>query len=73
MSQDFSREILLQIQEQQTKDAQTLGRILGSLEGYNSRVEKLESAQTRNWWMTVGIAPVLALAHGIARKFGVAI
>lgn len=68
---DLAKDILLQIQEQQTHDAQTLGKILGTLEGYDERVNKLEAAQTQTWWLSVCIAPALALGHGVARKFGV--
>ena len=53
--------------------AQTLGRIEGKLDGLTGpegRVTKIEQAQTRHWWFTVAIAPVLALLHGIARKAG---
>lgn len=71
MSQDLAKDILLQIQDQQTKDAQTLGQILGKLEGYSERVTKLEIDQSRNWWLTVCVAPALAVAHATARKFGV--
>lgn len=71
MSQDLAKDILLQIQDQQTQDAKTLGEILGELRGYNTRIVSLEHDQSRNWWLTVCIAPALALGHGIARKLGV--
>lgn len=71
MSQDLAKDILLQIQDQQTQDAKTLGLILGKLEGFDTRVTSLERDQSRNWWLSVCIAPTLALGHGIARKLGV--
>lgn len=67
----IANDILLQIQNQQTEDAKTLGLILGKLEGFDTRVTSLEKDQSRNWWLAVGIAPALALGHGIARKLGV--
>ena len=54
--------------------AQALGRIEEKLDGLcgpTGRVTKLENAQTRQWWVSVAIAPALALLHGFARKFGV--
>lgn len=54
--------------------AQAIGRIEGKLDGLcgpEGRVTKLESAQTRQWWLAVAIAPALAIFHGFARKFGV--
>ena len=53
---------------------QTLGRIEAKLDGLcgpEGRVTKLEKAQTRQWWLTVAVTPIIALLHGIARKAGV--
>jgi hypothetical protein len=35
------------------------------------RLDSLDRAQTQNWWLSVCIAPALALAHGAVRKLGV--
>lgn len=54
--------------------AQTLGRIEGkldSLAGPEGRITKLENIQDRQWWLTVAIGPVLAIAHQVLRKVGV--
>lgn len=54
--------------------AQALGRIEGKLDnlcGPEGRVTKLEASQVRQWWFTACIGPVLAIAHGIAKKVGV--
>lgn len=56
--------------------AQTLGRIEGKLDslcGPEGRVTKLEKSQERHWWFTVAIGPTLALAHSVARKFGITV
>ena len=52
----------------------TLGRIEGKLDIFietnDGRVKKIEDSQTRQWWFSVAIAPVLALLHAAARKLG---
>lgn len=58
----------------QSRVAEALGRIeekVDGLAGPNGRVTKIEEAQTRQWWYTVAIAPILILAHQIIRKLGV--
>ena len=42
-----------------------------SLAGPEGRVTRLERDQDRQWWFTAAVVQVLALAHGVARKFGV--
>jgi hypothetical protein len=54
--------------------AQAIGRIEGKLDslcGPEGRVTKLENAQTRQWWLTAVVVPILAVAHAFARKMGV--
>lgn len=68
MSQDFVKDLLLQIQEQQTADSKVLHELKGNME---PRIKSLENAQTRNWWMTYVVTPVLFLASSTARHFGV--
>jgi len=68
MSQDLIKDILLQMQDQQQKDSQVLHELKGNL---TVRVDKLESAQNRQWWMTYVVTPTLVLGHAMARKFGV--
>jgi hypothetical protein len=56
------------------EQAQALGRIeakIDSLCGPEGRITKLEAQQTRQWWFTACVSPVLFLLQGIARKFGV--
>jgi hypothetical protein len=56
--------------------AQALGRIEGKLDslcGPEGRVTRLEKSQTHQWWFSMAIAPALALAHEVARKFGVTV
>lgn len=56
--------------------AQALGRIEGKLDGLcgeEGRITKLEKSQTRQWWFSVAVAPFLAIAQHIARKFGVTV
>jgi hypothetical protein len=73
MSDNFVKDVLLQIQEQQTTDAQTLGRILGAIEGQGLRINKLEAAQSRQWWVSYVITPFSGIAYALAHKFGVKI
>jgi len=71
---DLTNDILIQIHEQQLRSAEALGRIeadIRALAGPEGRVTKLERAGTRNFWISTAVAPALALAHGLARKFGV--
>jgi hypothetical protein len=58
--------------------AQSLGRIEGKLDealkADRARLDKLEAAQTRQWWLHAAtglLAPVLVTLHAIARKLGV--
>lgn len=39
-------------------------------EAVSARVDKLEAAQTRQWWMTYVVTPCLFVAHAIARNMG---
>ena len=52
--------------------ATSLGRIeekLDGLAGPDGRVKKLEEAQTRHWWVTIVIAPFLAMFHAVLRHY----
>jgi hypothetical protein len=74
MTGNLQNDLLLQIQEQQVENARILGKIAADVEalaGPKGRVSKLENHETRNFWVSIAIAPALALAHGIARKLGV--
>ena len=69
-------EILHEIRDRQVDNAVSLGKVethVENLAGPQGRVTALESSHRRQWWVTVAIAPALALAHGIARKLGVQI
>lgn len=44
---------------------------LESLAGPQGRVTRLESTQTRQWWVSTAIAPGLMLLHQMLRKMGV--
>jgi hypothetical protein len=61
----------------QLKVAEALGRIeqkindIASPNGLSGRVKALEDNKVRQFWVTVAIAPTLAVLHGVARKFGV--
>lgn len=70
MSQDFVKDVLLQIQEQQLSDSKVLYELKGNM---SARVEKLENAATHNWWFTYVVTPILLLASATARHFGVKI
>jgi hypothetical protein len=68
--------MLRDIRDTQLEQAESLGKMAGqidSLAGAEGRVTKLESAQTRQWWFTFAIAPVLMIAKGIVNHFGVKI
>ncbi len=41
------------------------------VDGIGDRVIALETDRTRNWWFTVGIAPVLAAVYALLRYFGI--
>ena len=61
-------------QQWQIDMAQAIGRMeskLDSLCGPEGRVTKLEKTQTRQWWLSVAVAPALGLLHAVARKAGV--
>lgn len=62
-------QILLTIQ----KDVSETKGMMLNLIGPEGRVTKLENADTRQWWLTMAITPVLVLLHSTARKFGVTI
>ncbi len=57
--------------EQMAEDIGYIKAMLEGLCGPQGRVTTLEKHQDRQWWITVLIAPVLAIAHAVARKFGV--
>lgn len=44
--------------------------VLEGLAGPQGRITKLESAATRNWWMTYVVTPALFIGHAIARNMG---
>jgi len=53
------------------KVSESLARIeihLENLSGPDGRVHRLEKIQERQWWFSVGIAPVLTILHALARK-----
>lgn len=60
--------ILLDIQ----KDVSSTKALVESLTGKGGRIAALEATDTRQWYLSVA-APLLVLAHGVARKFGVQI
>ena len=60
-------EILLDIQ----KEVATTKTMVTELAGPEGRVKRLEDDQRRQWWVTICVAPALALAHSVARKLGV--
>lgn len=54
--------------------AHTLGRIEGKLDslcGEEGRVTKLETAQTRQWWLQAAVIPAFGILHTIAKKLGI--
>lgn len=66
--------LLSDIRDTQLQQAETQGKMaerIEALAGEHGRVTALEKQQSRNFWVSVAIAPALALAHGIARKLGV--
>jgi len=60
-------ELLVNLQ----KTASATEQAVKDLAGPQGRVTMLEAAQTRNWWITVAVAPVLISIHGLLRKLGV--
>jgi hypothetical protein len=68
MSSELNNQILLAIQKQQIADSLVLHELKGSME---PRVKALETAATRNWWMTYVVTPILMIGHALLRKFGV--
>lgn len=76
MNDQFLRDLVLQMRDEQVSMTQTLARIearVEDLSGPQGRVTKLESAQSRQWWVTAAIAPFLTICAAIAKKFGVTI
>ena len=65
--------LLRDIRSTQLEQAEKQGQMRGDVDGIALRIGIVEKANTRHWWVTVCIAPALALAHGIARKLGVQI
>lgn len=81
---ELTNDLLLQILDQQQQHGAALGNVAAKLDNLeatvvsqatvdvlDTRVGALEGAARRQWWVTVGVAPALALLHGIARKMGV--
>lgn len=69
-SNSLSNDLLLQILDQQKKDSDILHELKGDV---TVRVIKLEDAAHFNWWTTYVVTPLLMIAHGTARHFGVKI
>lgn len=67
--EDTHVQILLKIQS----DISSTKALVETLAGPDGRIKALEKDQSRQWWVTVAVAPMLALGHGIARKLGVQI
>ena len=66
-------DLLNKINEHNTDAVQRLARIeekLEALTGPEGRVTRLERSNVRQWWISVGVAPVVAVLHAVARKFG---
>ena len=55
--------------------ATALGRIEGKLDealkADRLRLDKLEGAQSRQWWVTYIITPITIFATAVAHKFGI--
>lgn len=55
--------------------AQAVGRMEGKLDealkSDRERITKLETAQTRAWWMTYAVTPFLLVAREAVRKLGI--
>jgi hypothetical protein len=72
-TQTLSNDLLLQILDHQEKNTHVIAEtkaLVESLAGDHGRVTALEHAQNRQWWVTVCIGPVLAVAHEVARRMG---
>ncbi len=66
--------ILREIRDRQVDNAVSLGKVethVENLAGPQGRVTALESSQSRQWWVTVAIVPVLTAIHALVRKLGV--
>ena len=73
MNNNLANDILLQMQEQQTKNAETLGQIQATLEGLagqDGRITKLERNASRQWWLTMAVTPFMTVLYAIAKKIG---
>lgn len=68
MSQDFIKDILLQMQEEQAAQGKMLAEMKGNL---HVRVESLEGSRRLNWWTTYVVMPVLGIAHAVCAHFGI--
>lgn len=69
-------DLVKDIRTTQLNQAATMGKIEANVEslcGPQGRVTALETSRTRQWWVTVAIAPALSGLFAIARKFGVTI
>lgn len=66
--------LLKEIRDCQVDTSVAIGKVevhVENLAGPQGRVTKLENTNTRQWWLTAGLGPILLIAHGLARKFGV--
>jgi hypothetical protein len=73
-SVSLSNDLLLQILEHQQDNAKLLGEVKSSIEGLSGpqgRVTALEHGQTRNFWLTMAITPLIGILHAITRKLGI--
>lgn len=64
-------ELLRDIRTTQLEQAEKHGKMRGDIDAVDARISSVEKSNTRHWWVTVAIAPLLGLIHGIARKMGV--
>ena len=81
MATDFEMTVLTALGDLKASQEKHFGEVkseqasltvkIEALSGPTGRVTALESAAKRQFWYSMGIAPALAVAHGIARKFGV--
>lgn len=66
--------LLNQIRDTQLEQAGTIGKMSGQIEalsGPKGRIDALETTDTRQYWMHALVIPVIAFAHGVARKYGI--
>lgn len=73
-SNDQNFNLLCQIRDTQIEQAEKFGRMAGQLEslaGDKGRIAALETTDTRQYWMHALVIPVIAFAHGVARKYGI--